>query len=118
MHYKLYSCNFADIIKSPKSMNISLNGIALFTCIAIADIIDWNINGEPLDNRSGFDKIIVPLNQTQSLLQSTLSAVGSPENNNINIACVAFILTPLSIVSSEPALLRIQGKHYELSCND
>ena len=97
-------------------MNISLNGIGLFTCIAIADIINWNINGGPLDDRPGFDKIIVPFNHTQRLLQSTLRAVGSPANNNINITCVAFTLTPLSIVSSEPALLRIQGKHYEFSC--
>ena len=87
--------------------------MGLFTCIAIADIIDWNINNEPLDDRPGFDKIIVPLNQTQRLYRSTLSAVGSPANNNISITCVAFILKPLSIVSSEPALLRIQGNQAE-----
>ena len=116
MYNALFTYNFADIVKSPQSVNISLNGMALFTCIAIADIIDWNINDEPLDDRPGFDKTIVPLNQTQRLLRSTLRAVGSPENNNINITCVAFTLTPLSIVSSEPALLRIQGKYYEFSC--
>ena len=100
---------FADIIDPPQSVNISLNGIALFSCTGFAEFIRWNVNGNPLDNRLGFKQITVLLNQTQSLRRSTLSVVASLQNNNTKIKCLAFNLSPLTFTNSEPAVLHIQG---------
>ena len=100
---------FADITDPPQSVNVSLNGKALFNCTGFAEYIRWKVNENPLDNRPGFKKITVLLNQTQSLRRSTLSAVASLQNNNTKIKCVAINLSPLAFANSESAVLHIQG---------
>ena len=102
----------ADITESPLSVNISLNRVAEFTCIGIGNFINWDINGEPLDDsRTGFDQMVVTLNKTQGLRKSTVIAVALLENNNTNLSCiVAAVSMSLSLsIISEPALFRIQG---------
>ena len=58
----------------------------------------------------GFNDEAVPLtllNATQNLRTRTLSAFGSADNNGSNIICVAYFLSPLSIMQSQPAVLLV-----------
>ena len=104
-------CLITDIVSSPQSVNISLNKVAVFNCTAIADSINWLINGSPFDNRSKYHKITVTLNEAKSLHKSTLTANASPLNNKTKISCFVVTLKPFASLTSEPALLLIQGIH-------
>ena len=102
----------AGIVAHPKSVNIAVNATANFTCTAIAEEIEWQVNGQPVyaNLRSrGFDDEAVPtlLNATQNLYTRTLSVFGSADNNGSNITCAAYFLHPLSFNKSEPAVLLI-----------
>ena len=94
-------------------MNIAVNGTANFTCTAVAGEIEWEINGQPVDDHlmsRGFNEDAVPLtllNATQNLRTRTLSAFGSADNNGSNITCVAFFISPLSIMKSDPVVLLV-----------
>ena len=92
-------------------MKIAVNAKANFTCTAIAEEINWEVNGQPVDanlRSRGFDDEAVPLtvlNATQNLYSRTLSVFGSADNNGSNITCAAYILSPLSFNESEAAVL-------------
>ena len=97
-------------------MNITVNATANFTCTAVAEDIEWEVNGLPVDSdlRSrGFNDEAVPLtllNATQNLHTKTMSVFGSPDNNGSSIICVALFLPPsfmFSLNKSEPAVLLV-----------
>ena len=94
-------------------MNIAVNGTAIFTCTAVAQEIEWEVNGQPIDDHlrsRGFNDEAVPLtllNATQNLRTRTMSVNGSTENNGSNITCVAFFISPLSIMKSGVAVLLV-----------
>ena len=94
-------------------MNIAVNGTANFTCNAVAGEIEWEVNGVPVDDHlssRGFNDDAVPLtllNATQNLRTRTLLAFGSADNNGSNITCVAYFLSPLSIMKSDPVVLLV-----------
>ena len=94
-------------------MNIAVNGTANFTCTAVADEIEWEVNGQPVDanlRSRGFNDDAVPptlLNATQNLRTRTMTAFGSVDNNGSNITCVAYFISPLSVIISDPAVLLV-----------
>ena len=104
---------YADIIVFPKPVNIAVNAKANFTCTAVAGEIEWEVNGQPVDDHlrsRGFDDEAVPLtllNATQNLRTRTMSVNGSTDNNGSIITCVAYFTSPFSIMESDPALLLV-----------
>ena len=99
-------------------MNVSLNGFATFNCTAIASLITWEIDGVLINGDlrdKGFDDTapVVTLDGTQDLRGTSLRVLGSLNNNNTNITCVAIIpvtLTTNNVNTSEPALMLVQGE--------
>ena len=108
-----YYYNYAGIIVFPKPVNIAVNGTANFTCTAVADEIEWEVNGQPVDanlRSRGFNDDAVPptlLNATQNLRTRTMSVNGSADNNGSNITCVVYFLNPFSSMESDPVVLLV-----------
>ena len=110
----------AGIVTHPQSMNISLNGFAMFDCTAIAIFITWEIDGVLIDGDlrdRGFDDTVsvVTIDAAQDLRGTSLRVLGSPDSNNVSITCVAGIpITPFTndVNTSEPALMLVQGSLY------
>ena len=104
---------YAGIVVSPISVNITINETANFTCTAVADEIEWEVDGQPVDanlRNRGFNDDAVPLtllNATQNLRTRAMSVNGSADNNGSNITCVAFFISPVSIIESDPAVLLV-----------
>ena len=91
-------------------MNTTLNGVAIFNCTYVGDIVRWEANGQRIFNgQNGYEFTDVPL--TSTLAMSTLTVVISLDKNNTNITCVVLSLD-LSSTESEPALLLLQGKSF------
>ena len=97
-------------------MNISSGDPAVFNCTATATFINWEVNGAALNAdlmSKGFDNpITIDLNVLQDLRMSKLGVLGSPDNDNISIVCVAvlrFSATMFVSKRSDPALLLVQG---------
>ena len=117
------------VVTHPQSMNVSLNGFAMFNCTAIANFIIWEIDGVLIDGdlrNKGFDDRapLVTLNLTQNLRSTSLRVLGSPDSSNVSIACVAIIpITPTTnyFDVSKPALMLVQGKsvgmHVQNACS-
>ena len=114
-----------DVVTHPQSMNISLNGFAMFNCTAIASFITWEIDGVLIDSdlrNKGFDDSAptLTLNLTQQLHSTSLKVLGSPDSNNVSITCLAIIpITPFmnAINTSEPALMLVQGEYACISAH-
>ena len=106
-------CLITDIVSFPQSVNSSLNKVAVFNCTAVADSVDWLINGTPLNfvNSLDYHKRTVTLNQAKNLYKSTLTTIASPLNNKTNISCYVVTLSPFTSLISEPALFLIQGSY-------
>ena len=109
---------FLGVVTHPQSMTVSFNGFAMFNCTAIATSFTWEIDGVLIDDGDlrdkGFDDSApkVTLNLTQNLRSTSLRVLGSPDSNNVSIACIAIIpLTPFTNDAdrSEPALMLVQG---------
>ena len=103
-----------DITVPPKSVNVSLNEEAEFTCTGIGSTFFWKANGTQLSN--GENIFITPpllLDEVQGLKMSTLRVTVTSTDNATNITCTAIKLDPFSISNeSEPALLLVQGTYY------
>ena len=105
------------IVTHPQSMNVSLNGFAIFNCTAIASLITWEIDGVLIDGDlrdKGFDNTapVVTLDAAQDLRGTSLRVLGSPDSDNVSITCLAIIpitLTTSDANTSEPALVLVQG---------
>ena len=108
----------AGIVTHPQSMNVSLNGFAMFDCTAIATFITWEIDGVLIDGGlrgKGFDDSAPTLTLNLAQDCTSLRVLGSPESNNVSITCVAIIqitLTTFNVNTSEPALMLVQGSLY------
>ena len=103
------------VVIPPQSVNISLNEVTVINCTAIAEFINWRVNGQPIDailTSKGFDESAptVDINEAQNLRMRTLRVLGSPDSNGVNITCIAFQGPPMfSAATSETALILVQG---------
>ena len=101
------------IVVPPKSVYGALNRTVTFTCTAVAQEIEWEVNGQPIDNvltSRGFDDSspLITLNATQNLRTRKLTVLASANNNNTDISCVVYFIVPVfSIATSEPAVLLV-----------
>ena len=95
----------------PKSLNVSLNLIATFTCISPGSShLFFSINGKSTSDPSnagrglneGAQSVIINGTRYRNLTVET-----EVINNNTNISCTSVIGS--DVMESEPALLRIQG---------
>ena len=104
---------FVGIVVPPKSVDSVLNRTVNFTCSAVAQEIEWEVNGQTLDSvlmSRGFDNSspLITLNATQNLRTRKLPVLASAVNNNTNITCLAYFLVPVfTIATSEPAVLLV-----------
>ena len=109
---KCISCN-ADIIIPPQAVNVSINGVAEFSCTGVANSFVWEINGEQVDdNGETFVVMTVRLNETQlNVRKSTLIMTMSSTDTAANITCTAisWLSNPITTAESDPALLLVQG---------
>ena len=114
-----YFQKITGIVTYPQSMNVSLNGFAIFNCTAIASFISWEIDGVLINGDirdKGFDDTapVVTLDAAQDLRGTSLRVLGSPDSNNVSITCVAIIpITHFTndVNTSEPALMLVQGEY-------
>ena len=101
------------IVVPPKSVYGALNRTVNFTCTAVAQEIEWEVNGQPIDSvltSRGFDDSspLITLNATQNLRTRKLPVLASANNNNTNISCVVYFVNPVfSIVTSESTVLLV-----------
>ena len=90
-----------------------LNRTVNFTCTAVAQEIEWEVNRQPIDSvltSRGFDDSLplITLNGTQNLRTRKLPVLASAENNNTNITCVVYFIVPaFAVAESEPAVFRV-----------
>ena len=105
----------AAIVHPPVSANVSVNQLARFNCTAVADVIEWLADGDPVNDMRVHAKGFYAsntrlLNSTIGLRQSNLSVEGWEENDYANITCVAFNFSnTLKVDKSDIVLLRVQG---------
>ena len=96
-------------------MNISLHATTVLSCTAIAQFIDWNVNGRNVKlNMSKDFKTITTMphdvTQIENHRISRLMVTGSPDSNGTNITCTASNIIPiLNATESDPALILVQG---------
>ena len=101
------------IVVPPKSVDGVLNRTVNFTCTAVAQEIEWEVNRQPIDSvltSRGFDDSLplITLNVTQNLRARKLPVLASADNNITNITCVVYFVNPVfSIATSEPAVLLV-----------
>ena len=100
-----------DITVHPQSVNTTINSTVNFTCEAVADVIDFQVNGSSAANvevvSKGFTQLLGnPINGGK--LRRVLLAEAFEHNNNTNISCRAYG-SPIN-VNSDIAVLRIQGE--------
>ena len=68
---------------------------------------------DDLQNQGFHELPTVDLNVAENLRMKSLQVLGSPHSNNVSIMCVALLqvsTTMYDAVSSEPALVLVQGK--------
>ena len=75
---------------------------AALTCTAVAQEIEWEVNGQPVDSAlmsRGFDdsQPLITLNATQNLRTRALQVLGTADNNGTNIYNMCGLLYNTSI---------------------
>ena len=106
----MYCSCYTEITVHPQSVNTTLNSTVSFTCEAIADLIDFQVNDSSADtvdvvNKGFTQQSADPINGGK--LRRTLFAEALKDNNNTNISCRAY---GSMNVNSDIAVLRIQGE--------
>ena len=86
----------------------------MFNCTAIADFINWRIDGEPLNadlESRGFEsQPLVNLDPSINSKMKSLKVNGSLDNSNTSIVCVAYpVQSSGKGCQSDPALLLVYG---------
>ena len=111
------------VVSSPQSVNVSSGDHAVFNCTAIATFINWEVYGGPLDSNlisRGFKpQLTIELNVSQNLRMGSLRVLGSPDNDDVSIVCVALLQLPSFMFvanGSDPVLLLVQGIAINLVC--
>ena len=119
MHGHIIECSayhvHAGIAIPPRSVNISLNGVAEFNCTGTADAFIWEFNGEPVGNDIGI--VIMPtitVDEAENIYKTVLQVTASTVDVAKNITCTAVSLSPVSTVESQPALLLVQGNYFNI----
>ena len=99
-----------DITVQPVSINTTLNSTVTFTCEAIADELTFRVNKEAATDAPVMSKgFAVTTNNDGGYRTAELQATAYSYNNNTNITCRAITDVPLTSVSSNIAVLLIQG---------
>ena len=107
---KIESSIIVEITIPPKSVNVSLNGVAEFNCTAVAANFVWKKNGMDVNNGIGTVIKDTIVNEVQSIRKSMLKlTVSSVIDIASNITCTAVKNSPFSNDESEPAILLVQG---------
>ena len=107
----------ADVTIPPRSVNISLNGVAEFNCTGVASGFVWESNGMEVIN-DGIRTLIshaISVDAANGIRMSTLRMKVSSTDNATNITCTALKSSPLSSNRSAPALLLVQGNYYTIA---
>ena len=101
----------ADVTIPPRSVNVSLNGVAEFNCTGVASGFVWEANGmEVKDDGIGtFISHVISVDAANGIRMSTLRMKVSSTDNATNITCTTLKSSPLSSDKSGPALLLVQG---------
>ena len=103
-HTDLNSICISAFVTTPTSVNATLGSTATFSCSATTGTIDWRVNGS----------LLTELNQTDiktSYVEGThfMNLSATEEYNNTAVVCEVILRVPLSINTSDPAVLRVQG---------
>ena len=106
---------FTGITIPPQAVNVSINGVAEFTCTAVANSFTWHANGQQLSDRDGVSRTTVAVEEARDIRKSTLKMAVTATDNATNITCTAILLSPLSSDESKPVLLLVQGIVLRLS---
>ena len=107
----MYCSCYTEITVHPQSVNTTLNSTVSFTCEAVADLIDFQINDSSADRGDVFSKGFIQqsaLTLNGGKVRRILLAQALKDNNNTNISCRAYG-SPVN-VNSDIAVLRIQGE--------
>ena len=103
-HTDLVFIYIPAFVTTPASVNATLGSTATFNCSITTGTISWMVNGSLLTELNTHDIAISSVGSTFSLhLQAT------EEYNNTLVVCEVLIRVPLSIATSDPAVLRVQG---------
>ena len=100
---------FSEITNPPRPVNVSVNGVANFSCTAVAQAFRWEANGVQIDNTEEIS--INTVKEDGELRRSILSIKISSTDNATNITCTAisFESTVTCTNVSASALLLVQG---------
>ena len=107
----MYCSCYIEITVHPQSVNTTLNTTVSFTCEAIADLIDFQINHSSADTVDVLNKGFIQQSAHAldgGKVRRVLIAKALEDNNNTNISCRAYG-SPVN-VNSDIAVLRIQGE--------
>ena len=85
-------------------MNAILGSTAVFSCSATGGTIDWMIN-QMLLSELGSSDVLATSRGSMFFLQ----VPATEEYNNTVVVCEVVIRDPLSVETSDPAVLRVQG---------
>lgn len=111
LYYLTCSFYYVEILEPPKSINVSINGTAIFTCKAVG-LITFEVDSRAIDETlrsQGFDDSSpeVPDEDNPSINTRTLIVDGRVKNNGSKISCSVFSTSPPSSARSGAALLLV-----------
>ena len=107
----MYCSCYTEITVHPQSVNTTLNSTVSFTCEALADLIDFQINESSADRGDVFSKGFIQQSAytlSSGKLRRVLLAEALKDNNNTNISFNGYGF-PVNVYSNI-AVLRIQGE--------
>ena len=96
----------AEIIEGPGSFNATLNGEAHFVCTAVGEFFIWKSNDKQIDYGIELEEINDEIDDHR---RSTLKKNVTLADNNTFITCIVVSLNPDKHVTSDSALLLVQG---------
>lgn len=105
-----------DIIVHPEPLNATLGSRVAFNCSAVADVVNWRINGltyDDLENRVTFQTDVDTIPTGPNTYNSTLKLLVSTEDD-ATVMCVAVSFSSPSAFSREAVLL-VQGTLWVVS---
>ena len=102
------SHSISEFTHQPVSMNHNKGEEFLFTCSATnVDILTFLVNGVAVNADDGFTESAT--NTNGDLSTRSLTGTAQIQHNNTNISCSAIVFTPLTQISSNTAVLLVQG---------
>ena len=93
--------------QQPVSMNYNKGEEFIFTCSATnVDLLNFLINGASANTDDGFT---VTTTTNGDISTRSLTGTAQIQHNETNISCTAIVLTPLTQIISNTAVLLVQG---------